>query len=151
MTGIARQDAWLYEDDDFLIEHSVYYRIAGLVFVSPKSDARRVAELPRQSLQRLGAVLGAVEHAVSELMSAENVYVARYGESGGPLHFHVFPRTAGITAAWREAAGRSGSVDAPALVSWANATYTGSACFGDIPNAIDVLRERFANDVEQAA
>lgn len=151
MTGISRQDAWLFEDDEFLIEHSVYYRVAGLVFVSPKADARRVAELPRQTLLRLGPVLGAVERAVGEVMAAENVYVARFGESGGPLHFHVFPRTQAITDAWREATGRRGSVDAPSLISWANATYTGNAHFGDTPIAIAGLVERLADDVERAA
>lgn len=35
-----RKDAWLFEDEDFLVEHSVHYRIAGLVFVTPKHDAQ---------------------------------------------------------------------------------------------------------------
>jgi len=151
MSNVTRQDAWLYEDEDFLIEHSVFYRIAGLVFVSPKADARMVAELPRASLRRLGGVLAAVERVVAEVMAAENVYVARFGESGGPLHFHVFPRTPEITAEWRAATGSQGSIDAPALVSWANRTYTGHACFGDIPSAIVRLRERLAHEIERNA
>ena len=136
----------LFENVHFRIEHSGYYRIAGFLFVLPKENVRSLSELSYEASSNLGPTLQLATRAVNEVLKPINIYCTKFGESGGSLHFHIFPRTDEITDLYHTANGATDSIDGPHLMSWANLTFTGSNEHGNIPATVELLQDFFARE-----
>jgi diadenosine tetraphosphate (Ap4A) HIT family hydrolase len=132
----------LLRTEHFRIEHARYYRIAGLLFVIPVQPVRQIGDMNEPALRELGPILALAGRALAEVLEPINVYYAKLGESGGPLHFHVFPRTTSITDAYLEEHPEAGNIDGPALMSWANRKYSGASglSHGDIPSTMASIK-----------
>ena len=137
-------DYTLFENEHFSIEHSFYYRVAGFLFVVPKREVTMLGEMTAAELALLGPTLAVACDAVQEVMHPINVYCAKFGESDGTVHFHIFPRTKALTQVYLEEVGGTGSIDAPRLMSWSNNRFLGSNEFGEIEAAIEAFRRYFS-------
>lgn len=127
----------------FRIEHSRGLRIAGLLFVSPIRPVRTLAELDDAELAALGPTLRLATRALEAVVRPLNIYCAKFGETPGPLHFHVFPRSAALTAEYLDDCRQDGPIiDAPRLVSWSYRTFSppSGRSYGDIAETIRLLR-----------
>ena len=90
-------DFWLYHDQYYLIEQCTDCPLPGYLIVKPISGARSLEELTEEEQAALGRVLAKAIRAVKKAVQPVRVYCAQFGEKGGPLHFHIFPRTEEIT------------------------------------------------------
>jgi diadenosine tetraphosphate (Ap4A) HIT family hydrolase len=114
----------LFENDHFIIEHSMTYRIPGYLFVSSKVKVYSLSELSEEALICLGTTLGMAVKAVEIFIKPINVYYSKFGELGCPLHFHIFPRTQWITELYRERFNNKGLISGPILLDWAIDQFT---------------------------
>jgi diadenosine tetraphosphate (Ap4A) HIT family hydrolase len=114
----------LFENDHFIIEHSMVYRIPGYLFVSPKVKVYSLSELPEKALISLGATLSIAVKAVEIFIKPINVYYSKFGESGYPLHFHIFPRTQWITELYKKHVSDKDLISGPILLDWAIDQFT---------------------------
>jgi len=51
-------------------------------------------------LYEFAPLVAALESQIIEKTQAEHVYLLRFSEGLGAVHFHVFPRTAALAAEW---------------------------------------------------
>ncbi|MEM6773724.1 MAG: HIT domain-containing protein [Pseudomonadota bacterium] len=134
----------LFENEHFVIEHSTFYRIAGLLFVIPKRSVTSLMEMTDAELALLGTTLRVANEAVHVALQPINIYSAKFGEIDRNVHFHIFPRTAELTAAYRRDTGAGPVIEAPKLISWAHSRYVGEDEFGDLDAAMDALKKYFS-------
>jgi diadenosine tetraphosphate (Ap4A) HIT family hydrolase len=139
----------LFENDHFIIEHSVKYRIPGYLFVSPKVEVYSLSELSDEALPCLGTALSIAVKAVETIIKPINVYYAKFGESGCPLHFHIFPRTQWITELYNERFINKDLISGPVLLDWAIAHFEKEKAIVDkeleIQKVLVAMRDCFAN------
>jgi diadenosine tetraphosphate (Ap4A) HIT family hydrolase len=109
----------LYENNHFIIEHSMKYHIPGYLFVSPKVKVYSLSELSDEALVCLGTTLSIAVKAVEIIIKPINVYCSKFGESGSPLHFHIFPRTQWITELYKGRFNDKNLISGPILLDWA--------------------------------
>lgn len=143
---MSSRDYLLLETDHFRIEHSIYYRIAGFLFVVPKVVTPSISEMADPAVAELGKALQIAVRAVEMVIEPVNVYCTKFGETDGSVHFHIFPRTLGLTDMYATTQGAIEGIDGPKLMSWANNHFTGDTEYGDIPNAITEIRIHFERD-----
>jgi diadenosine tetraphosphate (Ap4A) HIT family hydrolase len=70
--------------------------VLGYLFVKTIRHVESLAELSRDEAEALGPVLRATCRAVEDVLGAERVHVASWGEGVRHVHFHVLPRTPGL-------------------------------------------------------
>jgi diadenosine tetraphosphate (Ap4A) HIT family hydrolase len=93
--------------------------LPGYLIVGAKTRATSFADLDPETLRALGPTLSLAINAVEEVINPKRVYCALFGEENREIHFHIFPRTEWIEAAYPE----KGPVDGPKLLSWARNTF----------------------------
>ncbi len=140
------KDYILCANEHFTIEHAYYYRVAGFLFVVPTRTVHSLSEMSAPALALLGPTLQQAVRALETTLAPENVYLGKFGESDGTVHFHVFPRTRSLTSAYLKDHGDSDVIDGPRLMTWANAKYLGNHEHGDINATIDSLKAHFRSD-----
>jgi len=113
--------------------------------VLPKVPVANLEQLSNEALSGLGPTLQLATKAVQNVLSPVNIYCTKFGESGGTLHFHIFPRTLSLTEVYQHSEGTQESIDGPHLMSWANKQFTGSVEHGNISCTIDLLKDYFRN------
>jgi len=110
----------IYEDDLFTVDHSDACLVPGYVIVRLKDPATGLGALDPQAARRLGETLARVARAIEDAVAPERVYCLAFAEVDRRLHFHLFPRTQALLAAYQEAAGTAGEpVNGPMLFEWA--------------------------------
>lgn len=136
----------LFKSPHFCIEHAKGFRIAGLLFVMPTRPVYAITDMNKEELAALGPTLCLATQALERVLRPLNVYCAKFGESGSPLHFHVFARTQALTNAYLNDNPDEGIIDAPHVMSWANRKFSNEfgLSHGDIPSTIHALREYFS-------
>ena len=137
------EDFLLFETEHFRIEHAIYYRVAGFLFVVPKEPVRSLSEMNASALEKLGPTLSLAVKAVEQLIQPINVYVTKFGESDGQVHFHVFPRTSELTDLYQDETNHHGSIDGPLFMSWANGRFVGESERGNIAETITRFKAHF--------
>ena len=140
---MSSEEFVLLENDHFRIEHAFYYRVAGFLFVLPKQPVHSLSEMSAPALELLGPTLSLASRAVEKLIRPINVYITKFGESDGSVHFHIFPRTIQLTDQYLSETDSSGSIDGPLFMSWANNRFIGNTEHGNIPDTIKALKEHF--------
>ncbi|MGO4352466.1 HIT family protein [Rhizobium sp. RAF36] len=74
------------------VNHRINSALPGYVIISSIADTNSLADLPAEALASMGTVFAKVQHALSDVLGAERVYIGRYGHSPGyPIHFHAIP------------------------------------------------------------
>jgi diadenosine tetraphosphate (Ap4A) HIT family hydrolase len=139
MTGPGSR---VYSDAYYLIEQCTDCPVPGYLIVTPLSGAGRLEDLTHDELIRLGNVLALAVRAVKEATRPVRVYCALFGEKGGPLHFHIFPRSEEITREYLwENPSEEGSIDGPNLLGWSRRRYAHGPDQGRITEVTDRIRE----------
>ena len=139
MTGPGSR---VYSDGYYVIEQCTDCPVPGYLIVTPLSGAGRLEDLTHDELIRLGNVLALAVRAVKEATRPVRVYCALFGEKGGPLHFHIFPRSEEITREYLwENPSEEGSIDGPNLLGWSRRRYAHGPDQGRITEVTDRIRE----------
>ncbi len=140
--------------DDLTVAETPWFRVSacrdcdvpGYLILSAREHT--LAEMPAPALASLGPLMSAVELAAREATRAECVYLLRFAESGGGLHFHVFPRTAALALQWRTETGHpAGSLIGEDIFSWARRTHLlihGATLSAATLEVARTIRERLA-------
>jgi diadenosine tetraphosphate (Ap4A) HIT family hydrolase len=99
--------------------------VPGYIVVEPRITGNLISELPDLAKQELGPLLGRLETAVLETTGAEHVYVLRFSEGLGTVHFHIFPRTKELGSLWSQLSADHSKegINGPLLFSWARIKY----------------------------
>ena len=132
-----------FENEHFSIEHAIYYRIAGLLFVIPKRSVQALSEMTSSELSLPGPTLAVASEAVESVVKPQKTYCTKFGESDGGVHIHIFPRTENLTLLFNRETHTSGSDDGPRIMSWANNPFIGENEFGDIVGFIRMFKKYF--------
>ncbi len=118
----------ILEDDLVTLEHADFCAVPGYLVLRVKTSAESFGDLSTGRAQRLGGMLASAASAVETVTKADRVYCLSFGEQERRLHFHVFPRTEALLAAYHEATGTAGQpVDGNALFAWARQEYPSPA------------------------
>ncbi|ENM5899495.1 hypothetical protein LV192_003746 [Vibrio mimicus] len=114
----------VFEDDNFIVSTCRSCNIPGYLIVEYKEEVSFLSQLSVAAQMDLGVLLAQLESAVTKTLSPEQVYCARFGESGGDLHFHVFPRLTSVTAKYLECfPTQKALIHGPVLFDWAREYY----------------------------
>lgn len=122
----AREHDMVFEDDFGTLEQASFCGVPGYLVLRVKTGAHSLSELELEPehAHRLGALLASAVAAVERAVGADRVYVLSFCEVDRNLHFHLFPRTAALLAAYHQATGTMGEeVDGPRLFAWAREAY----------------------------
>lgn len=113
----------VFETDVSLVTMCVDTDVPGYLILRPKIHADHLIEANEFSTE-LGPILSRLEHAIIRVTAATRVYVLRFSEAQPSVHFHLFPRTAGITDMYAKACNRTdGRIIGPELFEWARQKF----------------------------
>lgn len=141
----------IHDDGDFLIEASRECAVPGYLVLRLKGGETSLAELSPAPARALGGLLARTARAVQRASGADRVYVLSFCEVERRLHFHLFPRTPWLLAAFRRAHGTAtDAVNGPALFEWARKRFVRDA---DLPAGVApaaavaaAVRDEFAKE-----
>ena len=112
------------ENEYFRIEHSYSCAVPGYLIVSPTINVNSISELPDSFLKQTGVSLAAATRLVEEVIKPVKIYCAQFGEEGGYLHFHIFPRSASLTREYLNAYPEQKElIHGPLILDWARTKY----------------------------
>ncbi|HPF69339.1 MAG TPA: hypothetical protein PLQ13_01615 [Candidatus Krumholzibacteria bacterium] len=141
-----KPDYAILADELFTLEHADFCGVPGYLVLRVRSGAQSLGDLSTGRAQKLGVMTASAAGAIETIVKAERVYCLSFCEVDRGLHFHLFPRTSGLAAAWREAAGvgEDAPIDGAALFAWARATFPAGAAlpagFPTVAETCDKLR-----------
>src|SRR5262245_12907981 len=82
---VARTEGWI-------VGQRVDSVLPGYFMIAARTPTVRLAEMPADALEELGAVAAKAQKAVETILSPEVVYISRYGHDPGfQFHLHVIP------------------------------------------------------------
>ncbi|MCG9583679.1 MULTISPECIES: HIT family protein [Vibrio oreintalis group] len=114
----------VFEDQHFRVSQCRTCDIPGYLIVDCKVQAVFLADLPLEAQTALGGLIGKLEIAIAKATRAEKVYCAKFGEAGGNLHFHLFPRLITITTDYLKVyPDQQHLIHGPILFDWAREYY----------------------------
>jgi diadenosine tetraphosphate (Ap4A) HIT family hydrolase len=136
-------------DEFATLSHADFCGVPGYLVLRVRTGAESFGDLSTPGAKRLGGLLASAAAAVETVVRADRVYCLSFCEVDRTLHFHLFPRTAALLAAYREATGHSlGPVDGPAVFAWARGTFPAGAAlpagWPKVPDVCQALREMLA-------
>lgn len=142
----AKTETLILVDEFSTLAHADFCAVPGYLVLRVRTRAESFGDLSTGQAQRLGGLLASASSAIETVTKADRVYCLSFCEVDRKLHFHLFPRTEALLAAYQEATGTAGqTVDGPALFAWARATYpVGTAMPAGWPKIADIcvaLRE----------
>ena len=117
-----KKESLLYENEYFRIEHARAFRIPGYLFVCSKKDIYSLTDLSQDAIVSLGLTLSTAVKAVETIIKPINIYYAKFGETGHPLHFHILPRTQWLTDIYLKETSEP-FVSGPLLLDWVDAKF----------------------------
>lgn len=125
MTEIQIPENYLiFETESFRVEQCLLCPVPGYLILKPKKAVQRCSDLPIDTWRELGEAISTACRAVEAIIRPERIYIARFGEEVGEIHFHIFPRTRWLLDRYRENINRpSGPVSGPLIFDWARETY----------------------------
>jgi len=108
----------LNETAHFTVSQARGYRVPGYLIIEAKADVTRLADFEPEAAAELMQLIVAAEATALKLTGAERVYVMKFAELNPRIHFHIFPRTARVGAAFEAATGATAPYNGAALVAW---------------------------------
>jgi diadenosine tetraphosphate (Ap4A) HIT family hydrolase len=110
----------LFENEHFIIEPCEDCPLPGYLIVRPSKAVAGLSALDSEAAAQLGPTLRLAVRAVEAVVNPIKVYAAQFGEAGGALHFHVFPRTEKLTRGFlHEFPEQEALLHGPVLLDWA--------------------------------
>jgi diadenosine tetraphosphate (Ap4A) HIT family hydrolase len=117
----------LLRHEHFNVDHCHDCMVPGYLIVSPVTPVPSLAALSKESQRDLGPILAAVTATILKVIAPIKIYCALFGEEHQPVHFHLFPRTADITAKFLDAfPEQRDQIHGPVLLDWARSKYRAS-------------------------
>ncbi len=117
-------DFLVAQNEYYRIEHSFSCAVAGYLVVLPREKVRSLTRLPAPALQQLGPTLARAAQLIDAVTEPLRIYCAQFGEQDADLHFHLFPRTAGLTGLFLDAYPEQRSlIHGPMLLDWARSEF----------------------------
>ncbi len=114
----------VFENYNFIVSACINCNIPGYLIVECKERVSSLSQLSVDAQKELGVVLARLESAITKELSPEQVYCAKFGESGDGLHFHVFPRLTVVTEKYLEYFPTQATlIHGPVLFDWAREYY----------------------------
>ncbi|ENM5776287.1 hypothetical protein [Vibrio mimicus] len=114
----------IFQNEHFVVSQCRTCNIPGYLILECRAQASSVSELPRNVQMELGVLLGQLELGVIKALNPEQVYWGKFGETGGNLHFHVFPRLNAMTAQYLKCyPTQEELIHGPMLFDWAREHY----------------------------
>lgn len=140
-----KPDYAILADDTFTLEQADFCGVPGYLVLRVKG-VQSMGDLSTARAQKLGLMVASAAGAIETILKADRVYCLSFCEVDRGLHFHLFPRTAGVLAAWQAASGAAegAPIDGPALFRWARESYAAGATpppgMPSVAEACDKLR-----------
>jgi diadenosine tetraphosphate (Ap4A) HIT family hydrolase len=131
---------------NFQVAHCRDCVIPGYLIVSSRASVSALYSLSASAQRELGPVLAITTEIVRSVADPIKVYCAQFGEEGQLLHFHIFPRTAEITAEYlRFYPEQRNLIHGPVLLDWARTRYRAleSEVFAAVHPVVAALRQEF--------
>ncbi len=94
------KDYTIFETDHFTASQASGYRVPGYVIVQSKAQCMRMVDLSPDQAADLTKCLAKAEALIQQTVQPERIYILKFGEANPQVHFHVFPRTERIAAAY---------------------------------------------------
>ena len=88
----------IYENEYWMVDHSVPALIPGFLIIKPKRHCEQIAQLSEKEMASFGPIVHRTCQALSQVVNPEKVYVASFGEYVKHVHFFVIPRTSDMPA-----------------------------------------------------
>jgi diadenosine tetraphosphate (Ap4A) HIT family hydrolase len=108
----------IFESTDSIVTQCRDCDFPGYLILRPRQSATRFGEVPLFA-QELGPLLSILEEQIIKATGAAHVYVLRFSEAQGSVHFHLFPRTKDIADEYaKTTGGTSDQVNGPELFEW---------------------------------
>lgn len=82
------------------VEHAREIWLPGYLFIQSLSADPDLWLHDPDFRAEVSNALSWAERVVRKVLAPEHVYVLRFGESGGAMHFHLIPRTRAVLAAY---------------------------------------------------
>ena len=117
--------------------------------MSPAGAVESIARLPGPARDALGPTLAHAVGLVTAAVDPLRVYCAQFGEEDSRLHFHVFPRTAEVTARFvAEFPDQAQLIHGPVLLDWARSAYAAGRdeVWSEVEPVVDEMRRLDAAD-----
>jgi diadenosine tetraphosphate (Ap4A) HIT family hydrolase len=101
--------------------------VPGYLIVSPVTPVPSLAALSKEAQRDLGPILAAATAAIINVRAPIKIYCALFGEEHQHVHFHLFPRTVGVTAEFLDIfPEQRDQIHGPVLLDWARSRYRAS-------------------------
>lgn len=126
MTSLTKPNsacAALYTNTHFNIEPCGTCTVPGYLVVMPWQSVTSLSQLSSEALVSLGPTLALATRAVEAVVRPERVYCALFSEQTKAIHFHIFPRTAWLTAKYAAAHPNHHEISGPRLMDWAREVF----------------------------
>lgn len=114
----------VFENEHFIVSQCKTCDIPGYLILECKDSASCLSDLPSSAQRELGVLIGQLEFCITKVLNPEKVYLGKFGESGGRIHFHVFPRLPEVTSKYLELyPAQKNLIHGPVLLDWAREYY----------------------------
>jgi len=123
MSRGQRQQSAIDPERHFIIEPCGTCSIPGYLIVRPRRAYKSLSHMSPAALTALGPTLAMATQAIEAVVRPERVYCVLFSEQTRSVHFHLFPRTAWLTAEYRAANPGSSSISGPRLMDWARHVF----------------------------
>jgi diadenosine tetraphosphate (Ap4A) HIT family hydrolase len=98
--------------------------VPGYLILLPRTSASLISDMTTGQQSSIGAVLGILEKVAISATGAERVYIMRFSEALGDVHFHLFPRTKSLGDNFKaDTHPTEEGINAPLLFAWARKKY----------------------------
>lgn len=132
-------DLRVSECEFFTVDQAAGYRVPGYLIVQCKLDVTGISELPEAGAAQLLRCLSQAEALVREIIRPERSYLLQFGELNPRLHFHVFPRSARLGAAYAAQVGERAPYNGARVVEW---TWANHAALGFTDEELEAFLTR---------
>lgn len=133
----------LFEDDLFTLTPCESHPVPGYLILSGKGSEASMGALLADHAAQLGCLLSRAVRSIEAVVETDRVYVLSFGESGGPFHMHLFPRTRWVLEAYqRQHENPDGPIDGPAVFEWARRCLRSGLVFPNTGLQCDEASER---------
>lgn len=108
----------IFETEHFTVTQAENYAVPGYIIIFSKQECVNMADFSPEQASDLFQCIAKAESLLHALLEPERVYILRFGEALPRIHFHVFPRTAEIAAAYTQQVDDAPPYNGAKLIDW---------------------------------
>lgn len=128
-------------DEHFVVEACSTCFIPGYLIVRPRQAVVSLSLMSPSVLKVLGSTLALTTQAIETVVQPERVYCALFSEQTRSVHFHLFPRTAWLTANYVAAHPHDPELSGPLLMDRARRVFQQPISDVDATEALQKIRD----------